>query len=44
MIWSDVLSIFLVQMFGPETNPLTDVTMRNHQAWKPTKQNEEPPW
>ena len=44
MIWSDTLSIFLVQMFGPETNPQSIVLNRNHQAWKPTKANEEPPW
>lgn len=44
MIWSDILSIFLVQMFGRERNPKQDVTPFNYIAWKPTKRGEEPPF
>lgn len=44
MIWSDTLSIFLVQMFGPERNPKHVVASRDHVAWKPTNKNEEPPF
>jgi len=43
MSWSDVLSVFLVQMFGPE-QPVKSTCLRGHIPWTPTNGNEEPPF
>ena len=51
MIWSDILSIFLVQMFGPEKpSPLgtneAEQRPNNKQSigWSPSFVGEEPPF
>lgn len=43
MIWSDVLSVFLVQMFGPE-KPKISTCLSKYKPWTPTNGNEEPPF
>jgi len=43
MIWSDVLSVFLVQMFGPEKLKRS-TCLSNYKPWTPTNGNEEPPF
>ena len=51
MHWSNNFKVFLVQMFGPETNHNQNVLPeneekpdRNYKAWMPSYPNEEPPF
>ena len=44
-MWSTILSIFLVQMFGPERAPPTPEPKETYSTpWKPTEPGEEPPF
>ena len=53
MIWSDILSTFLVQMFGPEKPPLSPLGTNEAEqrpdnkksiGWSPSFVGEEPPF
>lgn len=44
MLWSDILKVFLVQMFGNEIRTKSNFKVVQHQAWSPSIVNEEPPF